>query len=376
MRALPEVTVGAPRVIVPGPAVPPSVVTDRANNNLDVIEHGGRRYLAWRTAPIHFAHRDARLHVVSSGDRGATWQHETTVALGRDIREPRFLSLGSCLFLYCFTLGRTWYRFEPDRVHALVRDERGWSQPRAISEPGIVEWRPRWLDGRPTMCVYRGAETTYSANPEPTGVEVWTTDDGWSWGPIDSTHATSHVGGTETDLVEAPGGGWVGVTRLEGPGRWGTDVVRSPGGRADDWATRHFAHKLDSPYAFRCGDHVLVLARRQLFAHGRYDLGWTWPEPSARTLAYHAIYWATRKRSALWHVDPDTLELTWVADIPGRGDTCFPALVDHGDGRFTVYNYTSPLGSLDRPWIVGQLAPTQIIEHDLRIRVARAGART
>jgi len=64
----------------------------RANNNLDVLDHGGRRYLAWRTAPIHFASPRTYLHVVSSGDRGATWQPETTVDLGRDVREPRFFA--------------------------------------------------------------------------------------------------------------------------------------------------------------------------------------------------------------------------------------------------------------------------------------------
>jgi hypothetical protein len=357
--------IGPPRQVVPGPASV-DVVAGRANNNLDVVDHHGRRYLAWRTAPHHFAHREARLEIVSSGDGGETWEHESTVALGRDVREPRFLEWNGRLFLYFFTLGSTWYRFEPDRVFAMVRAGGAWSEPRPISEPGIVEWRPRVLDGRPTMCVYTGAGTTYSSDPEPTGVEVWTTDDGWSWRPLDPAHPTSHVGGTETDLVEAPAGGWVGVTRLEGPAGWGTDVIRSDGGRADDWRTRRFPQKLDSPLVFRVSDRVLAIGRRQLAFGGDYDLGWSRPEPARRTVLYHGIYWLTRKRTSLWEIDPDDLDLRWLVDLPGQGDTCFPGIVRSPDG-VTVYNYSSPLDGIDRPWIAGQLAPTHIHAVDLRI---------
>jgi hypothetical protein len=354
-------------VLVPGAASASVPDIGRANNNLDVVDHDGRRYLAWRTAPHHFAHRDARLHVVASDDGGHTWSYETSVALGRDVREPRFFAVGDALFLYFFTLGTTWYRFEPDRVHAIQRFGGRWSSPRAISEPGIVEWRPRRLDGVPTMCVYRGADTTYSANPEPTTVEVWTTDDGWEWRPLDPAAPASHVGGTETDLVEAPGGGWIGVTRLEGPDGWGSDIISSPAGRADDWVTKRVAHKLDSPYVFRSGDHVLLVARRQLAFGGAYDLGWPRPEPPARTTLYHLIYWATRKRPSLWRIDPERLDVTFLADLPGYGDTCFPSVVREDEARFTVYNYTSPLDGIDRPWFFGQLAPTQLIAHELRI---------
>src|SRR5579885_3803948 len=94
----PRVWVGAPSAVVPGPAEVGPARAQRSNNNLDVVDHEGRRYLAWRTAPHHFAHPRACLHVVSSGDGGATWAHETTVALGRDVREPRFLSIGGTLF--------------------------------------------------------------------------------------------------------------------------------------------------------------------------------------------------------------------------------------------------------------------------------------
>jgi hypothetical protein len=223
------------------------------------------------------------------------------------------------------------------------------------------------LDDRPTMCIYKGADTTYSAAPEPTRVEVWTTTDGWTWAPLDPAHPVSHVGGTETDLVESPSGGWIGVTRLEGPEGWGTDVIRSPGGRPDDWETRRFPLKLDSPLVFRSGDEVLVVARRQVAHGGHYDLGWSRPAPSPRTALYHRTYSMSRKRTALWRIDTDTLDVHHIVDLPGHGDTCFPGLVRNDDRGFTVYNYTSPLDGPDRTWFRSQFGQTEIYAVDLRI---------
>jgi hypothetical protein len=356
-----------PQPVVPGPAAVAGIEVLAANNNLDVCDHEGRRYLAWRTAPTHFASDAARLNVVSSGDRGRSWTHETTVSLGRDVREPRFLSWNGQLFLYFFTLGTTWYRFQPDRVHLTEHTGSGWTAPDAISEAGVVEWRPRLLDGRPVMSVYLGADTTYSTHPEPTRVELWTTDDGRAWRPLDPEHPVAHVGGTETDIVEAPNGGWVAVTRMEGPHGWGSDICRvsEPGTR--NWRARRYPNKLDSPLLFRDGDDVFLIARRQVAFGGRYDLGWHTPDAPARTRCYQLIYWATPKRTTLWHIDTESLELTKVRDLPGRGDCCFPAIVRTSEGRYTTYDYSSPINRPNRPWFLGQLAPTTIYEIDLII---------
>jgi hypothetical protein len=363
----PAVRLGPAVPVVPGPAAVPEVVVGRANNNLDACDHDGRRWLAWRTAPHHFASPQARLHVVSSGDGGSTWRFETTVHLARDVREPRFLSWDGRLFLYFFTLGTSAFRFEPDRVHVIERTPDGWTAAEPISRPGVVEWRPRLLGGVPVMSVYLGADTTYAAHPEPTRVELWTTTDGREWHPLDPDHPVAHVGGTETDIVEAPGGGWVAVTRKEGPAGWGSDICRAdtPGPR--DWRVRNVPIKLDSPLLFRDGDHVLLLARRQVAFGGRYDLGWNRLSPPRRTRAYQLLYWTTRKRTALWSVDPDRLEVTWLLDLPSRGDTCFPAVVSDGPGRYTVYNYSSALDGWDRPWVAGQLGRTAIHSFELTV---------
>src|SRR5262249_48163836 len=126
----------------------------------------------------------------------------------------------------------------------------------------------------------------------------------------------------------------------------------------------------DSPFLFRDGDDAFLVARRQLPFGGRYDLGWRWPSPPRRTRLYQLIYWATPKRTALWRVDPDSLDITPLADLPGRGDCCSPAVVPKQPGSFTVYDYSSPLDRPNRPWFFGQRGRTVIYETEVRVERA------
>ena len=78
----------------------------------------------------------------------------------------------------------------------------------------------------------------------------------------------------------------------------------------------------------------------------------------------------TPKRTSLWKLDEDLLQVKLVEDLPGLGDTCFPALVQESDCTFMLYNYTSPLGGIDLPWLAGQHGPTQIYELQLKFDIA------
>ncbi|NCQ61978.1 MAG: hypothetical protein GW913_15075, partial [Myxococcales bacterium] len=63
-----DVTIAETRMIVPSDGLPPEVTPLTSNNNLDVVRHEGRVYLAWRTAPDHFAGPDTVMYMVSSAD--------------------------------------------------------------------------------------------------------------------------------------------------------------------------------------------------------------------------------------------------------------------------------------------------------------------
>jgi hypothetical protein len=351
--------------LVPGPASTGTTPL-RANNNLDAIHWQGRIWLAWRTAPTHFASKDARYEIASAPSLDGPWRHETTFAVGADVREGCFVEWDGRLHLYVMELGTNPLKFEPCRTHLLVNDGSGFGPGELVWESPTVPWRVHVLGGRLTYLVYTGADQLYAAVPSPTRLEAWTSDDGRDWRPDPGVLLE---GGTELDAVELDDGTIVGSCRLEGPRDWGSSILR---GRLDDpasWQRRLDPRKFDSPRVFRVGDRVLMVARRHLRGDGRFDHGRTWLPASLRTRVEQAAYWTSRKRSGLWEIDPDSLAVTWLADLPSRGDTSYAAVLPgSGDDSFVVVDYTSPVDGPDTSWVRGQLRPTTIVASEVHLR--------
>ena len=211
-----RVRIGAPQPLVPGPGLPDDLWIGASNNNVDLAIHDDQVVLAWRTAPTHFAHADAVIHVVRG--RPGAWAHELTVAVGRDVREPRLVSWKGRLLLYWFTAGRAALRFEPDRIWVAERSGPGrWDRIEYLSDPDHVVWRVRPVAGRLHMTVYRHAASLFTARPQPLSVEMWSSDDGIDWAPADLRSPEVHHGGAEADFVERPDGSLAVVVRKEGP---------------------------------------------------------------------------------------------------------------------------------------------------------------
>lgn len=356
--------VGELRQVVPGPGLPPGLDVQRANNNLDAAVHAGRLFLAFRTAIFHFASPRTWLHLVSSGDGGTTWSHETSVHMGRDMREPRLLSWAGRLFLYFFEAGRNPLGFKPGRCFAAERRGDGtWTEPVPITPPGYVIWRTKVVDSVPYMMRYRGGEAIYSTSTEPLDVEWLTTTDGYEWTPVVPEHPHVYRGGaSETDFELTGSGDLVAVLRNEAgdAGGWGSVVCRGPADDRARWECRPDARKFDSPFMFTQEGRVYLVARRQPAFGGRFDLGWHRLPRALQALTYQLAYWVTPKRTALWEVDPDTLSVRWVLDLPSRGDTAFAAGVRLDARRWLVFNYSSDPDGPDKSWLRGQLTPTQI----------------
>jgi hypothetical protein len=345
--------------LVPGPAAA-GVRCLAANNNLDLVRFAGRLWFAWRTAPSHFASADARLEVSSAPGVEGPWRHETTIALGADVREPRWVVADDHLELWFLRLGTDPKRFQPRGVHRVTTDGTRWSEPACVLPEGVVPWRVRRLRGRWALIGYRGAERMYSARPADPVVEVRWSDDLDRWDPpIDV-----HPGGTECELVELLDGRLLGITRNEGPTRRGGDLLVGP-----DLAHLHvtpLARKPDSPNLFLWEGEPFLLARRQVAHGGRYDHVPSWFPGSLAIRADQAVWSLTRKRSTLYRVDPDQGTITPEIDLPSRGDTSFAAVVPEPDGSMLVADYTSPEAGGDHMWLRGQLRPTVIELHRLR----------
>ena len=371
--------VGDPRPVIPGPGLPTEAVVLSANNNLDACRFDGRLYLAWRTAPTHFASKRARIQILRSADGGSTWALDGTVLARRDVREPRLVAWGDRLLCYWFTAGTSARRFEPDRIWVTERLGDGrWREPEAISPPDCVVWRVRPLDGRLAMTVYRGAGSLFTAHPVPLAVELWGSDDGWSWTPWDPAHPVVHHGGSEAEFLPLPDGRLVGVVRKEGPeSGWGSDVFTAPAGDPTHWTVRHDPRKFDSPWLFLDEGRPLLVARRQPVADGRFDLVSYLEgderelgiDPVLRTRLDQVLGWCTPKRTMVAEVDPGSRTVHRLGDLPSTGDTAFAATVPLGPGHHLVFNYSSPLGRPRLPWLAGQLGPTAI--HAVEIRLHR-----
>ncbi|MDP8224854.1 MAG: hypothetical protein P9L99_15955 [Candidatus Lernaella stagnicola] len=362
--ATPAPIIGPPTRVVPSSGLPPDLALQDANNNLDVTRHDDRVFLAFRTAPSHFAAETAEIHVVSSLDQ-VHWDHEMSFHLGRDLREPRLLSWDGGLFLYFAFLGTNPINFEPGGM--MVAEYLGpgdWTEPAEFYGQGFIPWRTKTIDGVPYMLTYVGGESVYSIDPEPIDVHFLTTADGYTWVPVVPGQPVVIEGGcTETDVVFLDNGDLVAVSRCEARDTlgFGMRICRAPAEDLGRWECVMDPKKYDSPLLFREGDDIYLIGRRNLTADGNYNLGYDTLPDLLQYLIYELDYWIAPKRTSLWRVNPETLTVSFVDDFPSRGDTSFAGIIGEGEHAYEVYNYTSPLQEPDYVWLMGQLGKTVIV---------------
>jgi hypothetical protein len=369
-----KTTIGDPIQVVPFTTPPDGVVDQDANNNLDVVAHQGRIFFAFRTAPSHFASDKTVLYILSSADQ-KTWTLETSFAMGTDLREPRFLSFDGKLFFYFSVLGKDPTKFEPQGVRMTQYQGPGqWSDPVSVFDPGFLLWRSKTIDGKPYLLGYVGGENIYEVNGKPIEIHWLTTTDGATFQPVVPGRPIVETGGgSETDFVFQDDGSVVAVTRNEAGDEtgWGSKICRAEANDIGNWHCVGDKRKYDSPLVFKHGQHIYLIGRRNVTDTGYYDLERRDLSPADQTSTYEVEYSFKPKRCSLWEVDPDRLEVNFVLDLPSHGDTCFPGILDDGDGDYTVYNYTSPLDAFaagdDYNWINGQGLPTQIYRIDLKV---------
>lgn len=357
----------APRQIVPSAGLPAGFARE-ANNNLATVTFEGRTYLAWRSSKTHYASADAVMHIVSSTDE-VTWTAETSIAVGTDVREPNFLVLGGVLHFYYSELGKDSLAFEPHGIFEVTRKTDGtWTSPQATNKVGYVGWRTKVVQNTPVMLAYFGGEHLYKFDGVPMTVEHLTTADGITFVPLPGASAVVATGGTtETDYDYLPDGTGVAVLRNEAGDAmgWGSKVCTFRG--TSTWDCKGDKRKFDSPFVFAYDGEVYLIARRNLTDTGNYDLEYRNLDTQGQTLAYQIDYTKQRKRCSVWRYVQAERRMGFVADLPSRGDTCFPhAVPGKSPGEFVVYNYTSPLDGRDLAWSDAQRGETRIYRHVLR----------
>jgi hypothetical protein len=356
------------RRVVPGPGLPPEAAALTSNNNVDVVRHAdGRVYLAWRTAPDHYASDKVSIHVVSSTDE-QTWRFEATLTAGSDLREPRFLPLGAELFLYVAKLGTDPLKFEPRGMAYTRRAADGtWSALADVYKPGIIPWRAKIERGTPYLVAYLGGEHIYKFDRVPLELELLTTASGVDFVGVDPQKpVVLRGGGSEADFTLGDDGALFAVQRNEAGDAtgFGSKVCRAPPGRLAEWTCKHDPKKYDSPLMFWHDGEAYLVARRNVTETGSYDLGRSDVPDDGKALAYQLDYRGKPKRCAIWRYVQGEDRVAFLADLPSRGDTCFPAIIRAPEpGKFVIYNYSSDVDGPDLPWVDGQARPTFIYRH-------------
>ena len=348
--------------VIPSDGLPPEVVPLVSNNNLDIAMHDGRIFLAFRTAPTHFASAETVMYVVSTTDE-VTWRYEGTFSKDFDLREPRFAVVNGDLFLYMAVLGDNAIAFEPQGTVSYKYESPGvWGPEVAWPDETFIPWRIREIDGTVYLIGYTGGAGIYDPDADPLEISLLTTTDGENWDPVvPGTPVVQTGGGSETDFAFLDNGDLVAVTRNElgDDFGFGSKICRAPAEDLANWDCVADPKKYDSPLVFRHGADVWLVGRRNVTDDGHYDLQKDDLNRTQQYYDYQLNYWNAPKRCALWRVDPDALEVTWVLDLPSRGDTCFASVLDTDDGLL-LYNYSSDPEGPDLSWIEGQTRPTFI----------------
>lgn len=338
------------RQVVPGPGMPAGFIPQRSTNNVDLIRVDDTIFMAFRTAPTHFPSPDTYIYVMRSEDMGNTWQQESMFHMGVDLREPRFLYFDRTLFLYFFTGGNSPIRFKPDWIHVCRRRPDGsWTDPEKIFKPGYVVWRLREHDGTAWMSTYYGTDIYGKGSRGE--IRLLRSSNGIDWEPISEQPQIERVGAEEAEFVFDEQGGIVALVRLEVGG--GALVCRAPSDRLDQWETRFTPYKVDSSLMFTCKGRYFVVGRRNVAGRSARVLNWPEGIRNAWSMGFYSI---TRKRTCVYEIDPKTLELFPLFDLPSKGDTAFAGIAPLDDsGRYLLVNYSSPVDGPDWPWLAGQL---------------------
>ncbi len=344
---------------MPSNGLPAGVEIQDGNNNLDVTFYQGRYYFAFRTAPSHFASPKVHLYILSSADR-KTWQLEKDIHMGSDLREPRFLAMDTALYFYCFEAGTDPLGFRPKHIWACHMGDSGrFGELRDLHWDCFVPWRLRRRGDQMYMSAYYGCDL-YTGKHKGE-VRLLTSRDGYDWKPISAQAQTGDLGGEEGEIIFDEAGNLWGTIRLEGAG---AQVVYAHRDSLDRWHCFPTRDKYDSALLFRHGKQIFLVSRRNL--DGPSERGRVLP-PKLQRIYSMARYSLTQKCTALWLLEPRSKSLVHIMDFPSTGDTAFPGIVELGNGRYWLLNYSSDIQGPKKNWIKGQIGKTYIYGTELVI---------
>jgi proteasome lid subunit RPN8/RPN11 len=327
--------------------------TLKSNNNVDITQFEGKYFLAYRTAPFHYASKKTRLHILSSTD-GENWICEKVIHIGKDLREPRFLNLNGILRLYYCELGSHFLKFEPQRIWTIARDKEGrWSEAENIGLDGFVPWRLRMHQGAALLSAYYG-QGLYKGGHR-SEVRLFRSADGVHFSPISEEPQIAHAGAEEGEFIFDDNGDLWGTVRLEFQGSF---ITYASHDNLSCWQSKFDRRKFDSALMFKHGKNIFVVARRNV--DGDFAKFPRWLPKSLHNKYNSVRYMLCTKRTALFLLDKEKAQLIHLFDLPGKGDTAFPAIAPIDENSYLLMNYSNDVEGADVPWLLGQWRKSHI----------------
>jgi len=328
---------------------------------VDAIAYNGRYYMSCRSAPTHFPSKKTRLYVLSSADM-KNWQVEQEYALGCDIREPRFTIQQDSLYLYFFTGSKHWYEFKPrELLVAASKGDGSWTTLASTGLDGYVPWRIRRKDDTLYMSAYYGVNLYNKSHKGD--LRLFVSTDGRSWTPLSEEPQVSEATAEEGEFIFDRHGNLYGTVRLESTGSL---IVRADAGNIAKWQYKRSKFKYDSALLFEHKEELYLIARRNV--PGEVDRSKPWLGQNFRRLLNLAKYSLSSKRTALYKIDKQNLEVIHLMDFPSTGDNAFPAIVKLSENQYGVFNYSSDIEEHNKIWIEGQVGKTYLYYSTLTFR--------
>jgi hypothetical protein len=339
--------------------MPAEVHLQNSNNNLDLVKFKNRFYVAFRTAPTHFASPKTTLYVVSSTDY-KKWEFEYELNVQADIREPRFAIWNDSLYLYCFKGGTKKFRFEPQELLVTSTSEgKSWIPASSVQLDGYVPWRLRIHNNELLLSAYYGKDL-YN-NKHQSDLRLFKSTDARHFKPISKEPQINVKTAEEGEFIFDSTGTLYAVVRLEG---YGALVCKADKDSIDKWHFVKTKHKYDSSLLFEHKNDIYLIARRNL--DGPCDRSAEGHKPHR---AYNLVrYSLTKKRTALYKLDKATLSFTSVLDFPSTGDCSFAGIQKLTDTDYLIMNYSNDISHKEKIWLRGQFGKTYLYQSVLHIK--------
>ena len=333
--------------------LPAQCKIQHSNNNLDLMKFNGKYFLAFRTAPNHFASKKTVLYVVSSTDL-ENWTYETEIYLASDLREPRFAVYHDTLDMYFFRGGTRTFKFEPKEVFVIRKSSTGgWTKPQSINLDGFVPWRVRERSDTLYLSSYYG-KNLYQ-NSHHSNLRLFWSTNAIDWKPISEKPQVDILSAEEGEFIFDKQGNLFSTVRLEGTGSL---VCKADKTAIGNWEKKRSKTKYDSALLFDHNDEVYLVSRRNI--DGEIDKVKHRKNEKQGRIANLIRYSITRKVTSLFKLNKDDLTLSLITDFPSTGDNAYAGISKIDDNTYLLMNYSSNIKGKKKNWIRGQLGKTYV----------------